>query len=171
MPTIFISYSRTNHITVNDLADKLRGAGHTVWTDVSGIPGGAVWHTEIEHAITICDVLLVIVSASSKQSEWVQKEILFALDLHRIIIPVLIEETKLPLALINLQPIQYQQASIQAFSDLILAISKQQMVRSLSVSNPTEDETAGVSQMRVLSLAQFHHYLVKQQSDDEEIMS
>lgn len=121
MVAIFVSYSRKDAETAYELADHLRAKGHTVWTDVSSITGGAMWHAEIEKAITRADTVIVVLSQASKDSQWVQKEILFALDLSKPLIPVRIENVSLPLALINLQPIDYLDNREKGLAQLIQA--------------------------------------------------
>src|SRR5688572_6998213 len=107
MTTIFVSYSRKNSDATHRIANNLRDEGYTVWTDVSGIIGGTVWHTEIEKAIINCDAVVIMLSFAAKNSEWVQKEMLFALENKKPIIPILLEKVTISLALINIQPINY----------------------------------------------------------------
>lgn len=118
MPTIFVSYSRHDSNITQDFAESLRREGYTVWTDVSGIPGGAVWLFEIETAITNCDTFIVMISRNAKESQWVRREYLFALDLKKRIIPICIEDVTLPFALYDLQPINHFMAPNRALSEL-----------------------------------------------------
>ena len=163
--TIFVSYSRHDGNVTYDLADSLRADGHTVWTDVSGIPGGAIWLFEIEKAITACDVFVVMISRGAKESPWVMREILFALDLRKRIIPVRLEDVTLPFALYELQPINYFAAPMRAAQDLLAALSSP---ASQAVSSPMTD-TPSVSlaaAAKGLSLVDFRRYLLT--SPDEE---
>lgn len=122
MSTLFVSYSRKDSAMVYTIANKLRGLNYTVWTDITGIAGGTIWHKEIEQALTACDAVLVMVSSASKESDWVRKEILYALDLKKTIIPVRLERITLPFSLIDLQPIDYIVDPDTAFTSLVAVL-------------------------------------------------
>lgn len=124
MTTLFISYSRANSAIVYDLADLLRTQGYEVWTDVTGIVGGAVWQAAIQQAIRDCDAVIVALSAASTASPWVEREILFALDQHKAIIPLMLEEVPLPLSLYNLQKIDYTTNREHGLAELLRALPK-----------------------------------------------
>jgi hypothetical protein len=122
MVKIFVSYSRQDKDQVYGLSNTLRARGITVWTDVTGIRGGAVWQYEIEQAILNCDVMVVMWSSAARESHWVKREIIFALDCHRPIIPVLLDEARLSLSLIDIQPIDYTENQEQGLAQLIQAL-------------------------------------------------
>jgi hypothetical protein len=113
MSTLFVSYSRNDSSITYSLADQLRECGFEVWTDVTGIVGGAVWEIEIEKAIQSSDALIILVSSASKSSQWVRKEILFALNLKKLVVPLLIENVPLPLCLNDIQAVEYKNNDIK----------------------------------------------------------
>lgn len=127
---IFVSYSREDIDLVYPLADKIRLLGYDVWTDVTGIVGGSVWHTEIEKALIQCDVVIVMISYASMKSEWVRKEVLHALDLKKNIIPVLIDRIPMPFILIELQPINYINNPDKAVHDIISTLTSLEVTKS-----------------------------------------
>ncbi|MBP3643661.1 MAG: TIR domain-containing protein [Alistipes sp.] len=83
---VFISYSRKDIVQAESLCKALTAAGVDYWID-RNIHGSANFLTEITHYISSCKVVLFIASANSAESEWTQKEVLFALKQHKEILP------------------------------------------------------------------------------------
>ncbi len=88
---IFISYSRQNSDSVKDLSADLGEMGHEVWFDKE-IVAGQVWWNHILDKIRYCDVFVFLVSQHANVSKFCQTELQYAHDLHRSIIPVLLDE-------------------------------------------------------------------------------
>lgn len=122
MTSLFISYSHDNSEFTQNLAETLQGHGYAVWTDITGISGGAIWGAEITRAIHGCDVFVVIVSSASNMSSWVEKEILLALNVEKLVVPVVIEDVELHLPLLNIQPINYFRSPERALEQLLEAL-------------------------------------------------
>ena len=99
---IFISYSRKDLKFVEGLASDLRNAGFEVWYDFLRLRGGERWRTEIQNAIKNSQYIIVVLSPDSVESEWVEREFLFASSLKRKVIPLLHRECSLPLNYIDL---------------------------------------------------------------------
>ena len=92
MGHVFVSYSRADKEKVIDfLCPLLQRFGIKLWVDTEDIPGGEVWNESLKGAIETCDVLLQMLSNSSKDSEWVRQERNWADQFNRKIIPVVIE--------------------------------------------------------------------------------
>ncbi|MBL8166243.1 MAG: SUMF1/EgtB/PvdO family nonheme iron enzyme [Anaerolineae bacterium] len=87
---IFISYSSKDRAFVDQLAEKLRGLGHTVWIDFEGIRGGEPWKQSISDGLHPSRVVLLVLSPEAVQSEWVEEEIRTALSLKKMVIPLLL---------------------------------------------------------------------------------
>ena len=121
--SVFISYSRSDSAFVNDLATRLREAGCKVWQDISGLRGGQTWASEIDRAVRDSDALIVVLSPDSSASEWVQKETLLAMKLHKPIVPILLRETEIPVQLVNLQFIDFREDTAEATQRLFEALS------------------------------------------------
>ena len=83
---VFISYSRKDIVQAESLCKALTAAGVDYWID-RNIHGSANFLTEITHYISSCKVVLFIASANSAESEWTQKEVLFALKYQKTILP------------------------------------------------------------------------------------
>lgn len=101
---VFISYSRQNYIDENDniiqgssllkIMQKLDEQGIDRWIDVEGKYAGHSFGPEIRSAIMECDLLIFISSTESNQSEWTPSELHTAKKNHKLIIPVLIDDTE-----------------------------------------------------------------------------
>jgi TIR domain len=100
---IFFSYSRDNSEFVLDLAKKLRAAGRNVWLDQLDIETGERWDRSIEEALEKADVLLVVLSKTSVESNNVMDEVSFALEEGKRVLPVLYEDCDIPFRLRRLQ--------------------------------------------------------------------
>ena len=58
--------------------------------------GGQVFSEELAKAIKTCDIVVVVCSELSCNSEWVFREVSFAINNKKIIVPFFIEEFSLP---------------------------------------------------------------------------
>ncbi|GIK65469.1 MAG: hypothetical protein BroJett018_32630 [Chloroflexota bacterium] len=158
MAQIFISYSRHDQDIVYAVADALRAKGYDVWTDVTGIRGGATWLFEIQKAIVQSQTVLVVWSKAAHESQWVEREVIYALDHQKTIIPILIDDAKLNLALINLQPIRGQGSM-----DDILAQLVDILPSSLPVSLPSLEHPLPLpTQAKGKSLVALRQHLITQ---------
>jgi hypothetical protein len=102
---VFLSYSRHNTDIMHRLRDDLTRYRYSVWTDQGIHAGSEVWQREIEKAIRSADFFVLILTPESVNSEWVRREIGYAQNLRKIIIPLLAggDETITPFELTNYQ--------------------------------------------------------------------
>lgn len=101
---VFISYSHSDRDFATRLAEQLVRHRATVWIDQWELLVGDSLIERIEAALEEASALLVILSASSVQSDWCRKELnaglLKELEEKRVVIlPVLLEDCKIPLFL------------------------------------------------------------------------
>jgi TolB-like protein/Tfp pilus assembly protein PilF len=101
--TLFLSYARADRTRAERLADILTKAGYTVWWDAL-IEGGAQFAASIRQALETADVVIVLWSKSSVDSDWVRDEAALGRDRHRLI-PLTIDGTKPPLGFRQYQAI------------------------------------------------------------------
>jgi len=120
MSDIFLSYSREDAKMMDRLRTDLHGVGFSVWTDEGLAPGTPHWQRAIEEAITNARCVVVILSPSAKESEWVEREISYAQRLDLLIFPILArgdEGDAIPFSLTNAQFVdirgQYGQVEAQ----------------------------------------------------------
>lgn len=86
---IFISYSRRDQEFVTRLATDLDKRVAGVWFDQSAIQVGENWHDEIINGIRECKVFVLVLSPDAVESRYVLEEVNNALELGKVIIPVL----------------------------------------------------------------------------------
>lgn len=123
-PYIFISHSSRDKDFSYWLDSTLRQAGFQTWFDVDSIPEGSTWAREIEHGVEGCGALVVVMSENARESEWVERETLLAMSLRKPVFIALIEETRLPIYLINRQHTDFRTRRETAAKRLISALKK-----------------------------------------------
>ena len=128
---IFISYSRKDYDVVVRLRDEIhRRTGSLPWMDLSGIETGAQFADVIAGAIDECNLLVFVISRNSVVSEWTRREVLYALEMHKKVYPVAIDEAQIPkelrLLLSNLNCIDIRDAVQREnlFSDLAIDVTQ-----------------------------------------------
>jgi hypothetical protein len=94
MTDIFISYAREDWPVAKSLAAKLREDGWEVFWD-RRIEAGAEWNEEIQRTLRDARCVLVLWSAASRKSFWVQGEAAESCERDSYV-PVLIDETEPP---------------------------------------------------------------------------
>jgi hypothetical protein len=94
MSHIFISYSRQNKDCAYKIQYQLEAQGYTVWIDKDSIPGGEQWGLEIQKGVQNAHAALILWSKEAAESEYVAKEITYALNKRTtddiLVIPVLL---------------------------------------------------------------------------------
>ncbi|HTU47067.1 MAG TPA: toll/interleukin-1 receptor domain-containing protein [Bryobacteraceae bacterium] len=136
--TAFISYCREDLQFVRRLATDLKGAGAKVWMDKLDLRPGQHWGRAIEDAVDSCSRLLVILSPASVVSQNVDREVLFALDERKEVIPVLYRECRIPF---NLRPIHY--VDFREGEDYASALEELRLALSLKLQSSTRPAAAG----------------------------
>ncbi|MGZ4215234.1 MAG: toll/interleukin-1 receptor domain-containing protein [Solirubrobacteraceae bacterium] len=90
----FISYAREDSAFVVDeggLLEALGKQGLSVWLDVEAIPGGADFHTRIRRGIETSNGFVFVMTPDSVASEECRRELEFAIELGKLIIPSITE--------------------------------------------------------------------------------
>jgi hypothetical protein len=101
MGDVFISYAQEDRKRVQSLVRALEQAGWSVWWDRSIRPG-STWDNIIEQAIEEARCIIVVWTQASVKSDWVRVEA----DEGRqrgILVPVLLDDVKIPLAFRRMQ--------------------------------------------------------------------
>ena len=93
---VFLSYSREDEPYARRLQEDLRERGIDVSSDMSLLPG-ARWPTALRRMIDDADVVVLITSKSSAESEWIDHEVAAAVsrvarDQSVRLIPVLLDQ-------------------------------------------------------------------------------
>jgi hypothetical protein len=90
MAHVFISYSKKDIEIARFIRFSLQNAGIPVWMDEHGIGTGDKWINAIESALNDASAMIVLMSQSAKNSDWVNREIQYAEDIGIPIYPVLL---------------------------------------------------------------------------------
>lgn len=97
MARIFISYARRDGSAIaEELADRLRAFEHEVFLDIHSIRAGTRWRFELQRRIAWADLMIVLVTPGSNESENVRQEIALAEKINRPILPLQINDTPAP---------------------------------------------------------------------------
>lgn len=94
-PFVFVSYSHTDRLQVYPIIDYLNKTGTNIWYD-EGIPVSEDWKKSIVENLERCSAFLVFITPHIIDSEYVRKEISFALKKHKPFFSVYLKETELP---------------------------------------------------------------------------
>ena len=119
-PSVFISYRREVSSALGLLiVARMKAVGaHDVFIDMN-IQPGAEWHAQLEERVRKCRRFVLLVGRTTLESEYVQKEIAWAIDtLGLIIIPVLhdrMTEADLPAELSSRQVIRVESESAEHY--------------------------------------------------------
>jgi len=96
---VFVSYERTDRKTAQQLAEALRAESLDVWIDVESIAAGENWQRQAADALDRSEAMVVLLTARSVESEWVRREVEYALSSKRFerrLVPVVIGSERAP---------------------------------------------------------------------------
>jgi cytoskeletal protein RodZ len=100
---VFVSYSRADSAFVKKLTADLKTLGVDIWLDLLDIPLGSLWDVEIGTALNECNCVLFVASQASVQSKNALDEVYAALEDNKRVVPIRIDNCKLPFRLKRLQ--------------------------------------------------------------------
>jgi hypothetical protein len=127
---VFVSYARVDSSPVRDIVELMRVWGFTVWYDDS-ISGSEHFNVSIQQAIEDCYLQVVCLTEASVQSDWVIKEVMFANQSKKEILPVRMRALppvhSLKLVLVNHQTLDTDDAN---FAERLKAAVKGAQVRA-----------------------------------------
>lgn len=92
MSHIFISYSTKNSDYANKLANKLRDKGFNVWIDNAELRSSDNWWESIVRALRASDAFIIIMTPESRDSKWVQREVILADNWSKPAFPLLLDD-------------------------------------------------------------------------------
>jgi tetratricopeptide (TPR) repeat protein len=108
---IFISYSRSDRLAVDQLFEDLRRRHYTLWMDVDehGIEPGEKWEQELMRQVSASEAIIACISPDFLRSKFCRAEIEQALREHKPVFPVLVRrlDPDQSLADIGLDELQY----------------------------------------------------------------
>jgi hypothetical protein len=148
MTDVFISHKRgDDDESVNTLCYGLRSINHLfghgqVFLDTSDIKPGEEWPNRLQAELNQAQVLIVAIGEGwleriddlVDEADWVRREIMYALDWHKVILPVTLGNTSIPRA-------ESLPTELQPFL-------KSQAFSSLNTSRPDNDLNAIATRLR-----------------------
>ena len=140
MAQVFTSYSRRDTQLVDQIAEKMTGAGITVWIDRADIEAGDNWRVQIVRAIRTCPAFVLMLSPSSAASDNVRKEIDLSQGSERPIFAVMLQKVQpipdeISYQLAGLQFIDVEKIGLDEAVDQLIATLK----RFLATVEPVEE--------------------------------
>ncbi|MEP7135552.1 MAG: COR domain-containing protein [Chloroflexota bacterium] len=121
---VFISYGHDDKSFVKKLAGDLGKDSIESWWDFDALKGGHDWQKEIQQGIKRCDFFIVILSPNSVDREWVIKEITYANEYKKKIVPLMLKECERPISIIEKQYIDFEKQTQKAAMKELLGILK-----------------------------------------------
>ncbi len=121
MADIVVSYSSEDRERVRVLATALEKHGWSVWWDRK-IPFGKSWPEVIEEQVDAARCIIVLWSVSSVLSDWVRTEAREG-KARGILIPVLIDDVKIPLEFRHMQAANLTAWPVEAVEELEMLVT------------------------------------------------
>ena len=147
---VFISYSRKDSAIVDQFVRALTDAGYRVWIDSDGIYSGDQFIEKIPKAIDQSTIVLFFSSVHSNSSKWTLKEINYAQENEKKIIPIRLDNNKVGSIQFLLRGIDFipynPQQPFQAIDRLLFSIEAQcgkptvSAMSSPQTSSPSPEE-------------------------------
>jgi hypothetical protein len=127
--SVFLSHSSADKSFVRGLAVDLAALGHKPWLDEWEISGGESIPTKIAEGIESSDVVLVVLSAASISSKWVENEWQAKhwdeVSSRRVsVIPILLEDCEIPTLLKTKRYLDFRDDYSTALNDLARTLKK-----------------------------------------------
>jgi hypothetical protein len=95
---VFLSHSSKDHVAAKRLAKFLQARGIRIWFAPAHLLGAQQWHDEIGKALARCDWFVVLLSPDAVKSEWVKRELQYAIRERRYIgriVPAVLKQCQL----------------------------------------------------------------------------
>jgi TIR domain-containing protein len=106
LTAIFLSHAQENVVCAEKIHKDLESKGYIVRREPETLELDSILHPRtIENVILGSAAVILLWSSSAARSEWVEKHILTAQSLKKLILPVSIDETSLPNTLVAVSPI------------------------------------------------------------------
>jgi hypothetical protein len=127
MTYVFISYARPDEAFAQELEQALSLAGFSTFLDQHpeyGIAAGTDWLNELHRALARTGCLLYLSSRASGASPWCQAELLNAYWAGKVIIPIQLDDTDLPLGQ-RIQAVRVTESSGESIARILDLLRRQ----------------------------------------------
>ncbi|MGH9833403.1 MAG: toll/interleukin-1 receptor domain-containing protein [Blastocatellia bacterium] len=121
---VFLSHNRKDKTRVRQVAERLRATGLRVWFDEWIIQPGDDIYAAIEHGLEYTRTLILCMSQAAFGSDWVKLErntSIFRdpMNKDRRLIPLLLEDCKIPVVLRRLSYLDWRSESDEVLAQLV----------------------------------------------------
>ena len=124
LPSLFISYSRTDSEFVDRLQADLQARGYDTWVDRKRLEGGQDWADMIQRAIERCQIMLIALSPEAITSEWVKREIAYAQESGKQLLPLMVRHvTQVPIRIQGIQWVDCEGPYERALDRLLFTLT------------------------------------------------
>lgn len=94
---IFIAYVRQDASDFSRrLSENLKRADFTAFNDLDSLVPGVEWAKRLREEVERSDIVLCIISPNALRSEWWVKEVAWAFEMSKLIIPILLDGETMP---------------------------------------------------------------------------
>ena len=93
---VFISYARVDKDKIIYIIKWLKEKGVSMWIDEGGIDGALSFPEIIAKAIEKCKIMIFFASKRSVESNWVKREIFYATEYKKPVLPIWLEPLEMP---------------------------------------------------------------------------
>ena len=124
---VFISYARDDGLPfAQQLSEDLARAGHQPWRDTEQLAtlGGTAWETELTEQLLSAELVIVVLTPRAYASPFVRAEISKARENHLTVVPALFLDCDVPLALVELQRLDFRKDPAAALAALLTQLDR-----------------------------------------------
>ena len=124
MPQIFVSHAPQDAECAEQIRQGLEAGGCATWREPASLSIESILYPRtIENVILSSAAVVLVWSSSAAQSEWVERHLLFAQQLQKLILPVLLDEADLPNTLVAVSPIRGHASCADVAAQLLPRLS------------------------------------------------
>jgi TIR domain len=118
MPQIFVSHAPQDAACAEQIRQGLEAGGYTTWREPTSLSIESILYPRTIENVILSSAALVLVW-SAAQSDWVERHLLFAQQLQKPVLPVLLDGTTLPNTLVAVSPIDGHTSCADAVAQLL----------------------------------------------------
>ncbi len=123
MTTIFVSHASEDAACAEHIRTGLEARGYTIWRMPSSLTLDSILYPRtIENVIVGSGAVVLVWSSAAAHAEWVERQILFAQQLKKLIVPVPLDSTALPNTLVAVSPIASQTSCMDVVAQFVLLL-------------------------------------------------
>lgn len=120
MPHIFVSHASQDATCAEQIRQGLEALGYSTWREPQSLSIESILYPRTVESVLLGSAALVLVwSGSAARSDWVERHLLFAQQLQKPILPILLDGTALPNTLVGVIPINSSTSCVDAVAQLL----------------------------------------------------